>query len=77
MTDQVCDPATGICKLPTPNNEKHTPMTNALSNISILRETNVTTLINDKGDPVPITSLPPTPLTLFYCSAVFPLYSLI
>jgi len=70
-TEPVCDPDTGVCPLP----EKSEPIAPVLPSINlatlpILRDTNVTTLNNDKGDPVPIDSLNPTPLTLLYFSAV-------
>jgi hypothetical protein len=71
-TGPVCDPATGICALPSANEKisSKTP-SGSLSNLEIFRSANVTTLNNDHGDPIPIESLQPTPLTLLYFSAVF------
>ena len=69
--DPQCDPISGTCTLPPPN-EKTQPQTSnkGLSTLDIFRNANVTTLNNDKGDPVPIDSLPPSRLVLLYCSAV-------
>ena len=70
-SEPVCDPDTGICPLPAAN-EKSAPSipSLSLSVLPILRDTNVSTLNTDKGDPIPIDSLKPTPLTLLYFSAV-------
>ena len=69
--DPQCDPISGTCTLPPPN-EKTQPQTSnkGLSTLDIFRNANVTTLNNDKGDPVPMDSLPPARLVLLYCSAV-------
>jgi hypothetical protein len=69
--EPVCDPDTGICTLPAANEKVALPLPSTnLSALPILRDANVTNLNNDKGDPIPIDSLKPTPLTLLYFSAV-------
>lgn len=67
----VCDPATGICALPSTNG-KVSPNSHSgsLSNLDVLRNADVTILNNDQGEPVPIEALEPTPLVLLYFSAV-------
>jgi len=72
-TEPGCDPDTGVCPLPL-KSESIAPLLPFinLATLPILREADVTTLNNDKGDPVPIDSLNPTPLTLLYFSAVPP-----
>ena len=79
IQEQECDPITGTCNFPPPNEKTQIQIpSKSLSTLDILRNANVTTLMNDKGDLVPIDSLPPTPLILFYCSAVLiPLFPLI
>jgi hypothetical protein len=73
MTSQghECDCTGDTCALPPPTEKTQLPIPgNSISTLDILRNANLTTLVNDKGDVVPIDSLPPKPLTLLYLSAV-------
>jgi hypothetical protein len=73
-SEPVCDPDSGICTFPATNEKTAPPLLSInLCTLPILRDANVNTLNNDKGDPLPIDSLKPTPLTLLYFSAVLPL----
>lgn len=72
MTEPVCDPSTGVCELPSKNEKSAEPILPNISEIELLRLANVTTLLDDKGNSIKLESLPPTPLVLLYCSAVYP-----
>jgi len=73
MNEQICDPVTGTCALPQSkdsNPKSQSPELKPLSNLALFKEAEVTSLVNDKGESIPISSLSATPLTLLYFSAV-------
>lgn len=70
MTEQVCDPTTGVCELPKTEKKEKIEKNGRVSDIELLKLTNISTLLDDKGSEVKIDSLSPTPLVLLYFSAV-------
>jgi len=77
IMESECDPTTGICELPAPDEKKSTQSDSpAISKIELLSKANITSLNDDKGNPVPLDSLPSSPLILLYFSAVIPVVSL-
>lgn len=71
MENKICDPTTGVCNLPPPNEKK--PVQSDIGThqrLEILSKANVTSLNNDKGESMRIDALPSSPLVLLYFSAV-------
>jgi hypothetical protein len=77
MTDQVCDPETGVCALPASSKDSNPANSSPesghpLTNLAIFKEVDVTTLVTDKGDSIALSSIPSSSLVLLYFSAVPP-----